>query len=246
MNVNYLSVTASQGPAAGSTLLNNLIEYWKLDESSGNFIGEVNANALVPDQVVQGVTGKITNAMECDNIGDSATMNYNSSLSYGTTDSITISFWIWLDTMPSTLGYTCTAFRVTNASGSSTAMRIQFPLDGAYYLFYIVDALANVYSVESSYGFITTGTWHHILCYKNSTTSKTYIDGVDRTSTTYSTPNNIKAFDELLNIGNYSVGSSVAIDGKMCEFAYWNRQLTVDEIAELYNSGNGKTYPFTS
>lgn len=246
MNINYLSVAASQGPPAGSSLLNNIIEYWRMDEASGNLIGEINSNELTVTGAIQNVDGKITKAIELDTNTDSATMSYNASLSYGTTDSITISFWVYFDILPQTAGYIYYGCRFTNTVSPSTALRIWFPNDGAYIAFGITDSSSTAYTVESSYGYITAGSWYHILCYKNSTTSKIYINGVDRTSTTYSTPNNIRDFNGILNIGNYSIGSSNGLDGKICEFAYWNRQLTTDEIAELYNSGNGKTYPFTS
>ena len=39
--------------------------------------------------------------------------------------------------------------------------------------------------------------------------------------------------------------TNTEIDVYMDEMALWNRELTSDEIAELYNSGSGKPYPFT-
>ena len=246
MNVNYLSVTASQGPAAGSTLLDNLIAYWNFDESSGSYTDEINSNVLVNSGVVQGNAGKISNGATFDTSSDDLSIAYNSSLEFGTTDSFTISFWLYLNNTPATAGRIFYACRFSMTSGYSRAIQVRFPTDGVYVVVDFYTSTGTNHTCESYYGKFTTGAWNHFVVYKNSSTTKTYINGVDWTSSAYSTPGNVLAFNQSLFIGNYDGSSTTAIDGAIDEFAYWNRQLTTDEIAELYNSGSGKTHPFNA
>jgi hypothetical protein len=97
--------------------------------------------------------------------------------------------------------------------------------------------------------------WIHIVATrKSSTGSKLYVNGVLKNSNTstinptydpvYQTPNMGSRY--ILNSSGSVVNSSVfAPDGtKMDGLSVWQKELTQSEITELYNSGNGKQYPF--
>jgi len=47
--------------------------------------------------------------------------------------------------------------------------------------------------------------------------------------------------DAAFNVGDYGGGP---MDGSLDEIGVWNRALSDEEVAQLYNGGNGLAYPF--
>lgn len=240
-NVTFNSLLSSK---TYSPLLSGLIGYWNFDEETGNYVDKVNSNALYASSVVQGGSGIIGNAVGFDTATDYLSINYNESLDWGTTDSYTVSFWAYLNNTPATAGRYFHIFRFSVSSGVAYALTMSMPTDGVYLRVQQYDTSNVRTDIESRYGKYTANAWVHFLVYKNSTTTRIYINGTDFTSGTPSTPNQLKQFNQTLFIGNYGSSNSGSIDGKLDEFCYWNRALTTDEIATLYNDGYGRTYPF--
>ncbi len=87
--------------------------------------------------------------------------------------------------------------------------------------------------------------WHnHIISYDFGATTNDpvwYIDGISQTVTEVVTPSGSASFaadDGTLTLGAYDDGSAEYWDGKMAEFAIWNRILSSDEATFI---GNGKS-----
>lgn len=87
--------------------------------------------------------------------------------------------------------------------------------------------------------------WQHIMVTRNENELKFYYDGVLRFSRsdfsrTYST-------SQYVRINGCIEYQKESINSYQEEIGFWNRALTEDEVAELYQQGiDGKTYPFTS
>ena len=96
---------------------------------------------------------------------------------------------------------------------------------------------------------LSTNTWYNIvITRKSSTGTKMYINGTLNVSNT-STQNPVYAPTNYATIGASNAGSYVnlaASGTKIDGLTIWNKELTVSEIASLYNAGNGTEYPFSS
>jgi len=82
--------------------------------------------------------------------------------------------------------------------------------------------------------------WHHVVVTKEGSSVKVYVDDTN----TYSGSYTYTIGDYNMYFGTWNYHSFR--DGKIDEIGLWSRALTSDEVTELYNSGAGFTYPFTS
>ena len=92
------------------------------------------------------------------------------------------------------------------------------------------------------------GQWYHIVVTrKASTGTKAYINGTLNVSNT-STINPNYATTQYSTIGATQYQPSTVTyyyNGKIDAISVWDKELSATEVASLYNSGNGKQYPFT-
>jgi len=87
---------------------------------------------------------------------------------------------------------------------------------------------------------LSASTWHHVAFTYTSGVTKVYLDGVVDGSTASQT-GNLKTGDEPIYLGvqNYDSTFYSWFDGLIDDVRILNRDLTVNEIAQIYNSGNG-------
>jgi len=78
------------------------------------------------------------------------------------------------------------------------------------------------------------GKWHHAAVTYNASTTKLYIDGKEKASTTAYTFN---TETNRIMIGQEIDGSGRAFDGQIDEFLIWNRSLSKNQILQLYEDG---------
>jgi hypothetical protein len=100
--------------------------------------------------------------------------------------------------------------------------------------------------IANNFGALSVGVWYHIVAWYDSGSSLCGIainDGTPNTaSTTGLGPGNETCGFAIGRPGDYTGNY---FDGVIDEVGFWKRALTPAERTELYNSGNGKTYPFT-
>jgi len=98
----------------------------------------------------------------------------------------------------------------------------------------------------------TTTSWQHIVLVQDGTAPKFYIDGVEKTITFSASADLTAWMNDATNIDNGMIGcSDWAGDGKlnffngiMDDFRYYQGvALTADQVAKIYNDGNGRTEP---
>lgn len=153
----------------------------------------------------------------------------NSSSSTGSASTATTS-----DNNP----FICSKF--AGASASNTARRFRVNYRGAssgLIQFTIGGTSANV--MEESVTAVGDGAWHHVACTRDVSSGLTsiYIDGISDASST------LVAGHSSYNTNDFAVGgpqagetgSGTAIDGKLCNFMFFNRLLSAGEVYSLYD-----------
>lgn len=230
---------------AGSTLLTDLKGYWKLTEASGStFDDSYGANNGTGVGTVAHSTG-----VEFDTQTDYLYVVGNSSLY--PTNSFSISLWFNLDTLPSTQARNMFLIRYVDSTYTwSYESFIAYDAEGPVerIVFYLKDDTGANIQAESPTALLSTGTLYNlILVNEVGTYPHIYLNNVDRTNyhPTNFTGTILQPDDDLFFGSPSSVGLTSTIDGIVRDVAIWNKVLTSDERAEVYNSGTPNPYPFS-
>lgn len=103
---------------------------------------------------------------------------------------------------------------------------------------------------------ISTNTWYHItFVLDRNDKLKMYLNGTLTSVNVFQGTNNLIPYSSTnfntnhpFRIGTFTDADNTTpialFNGSIDAFNVWNRVLTTTEITELYNSGNGKQYPF--
>src|SRR4051812_48830232 len=157
--------------AVGSTT--GLVGYWRLGEASGTTACDSKgANpGTYAGTVTLGQTGAIPGDSDKAALfgGTSASISVPARTSLDTGDTFSIEAW----TKRSTLG---TAQVIASKQGSAWTLALSTGNN-------VVLQQSGVNIVASTTTIADTTTWHHVVATKSGTTTKLYIDGVDRTGT---------------------------------------------------------------
>jgi hypothetical protein len=210
-------------PESVSTLLTGLTSYWKLDDSASNNIIDsvgVNGGVKVGTGITQGQVGKVGTSILFTGSGRYNCGN-NASLDVIGNNPCSVSFWL-------KTAVTSSFWGIINKG--TTHLDIGVNIDKVSF---VGVAFSDV---------INDGNWHHIVCIYDSTKLLVYTDSVVGASFAYSAGMHVTA-------DNFSIGGrtddSAPFLGTLDEVGFWNNKaLTQDEVDELYNSGNGISYPF--
>jgi hypothetical protein len=205
------------------SLLDGLVAYWKLDEGSGTRIDSAGSNNLTDNNTVGNATGKIGNAADFIRANSEYLAVALDKTNYTT---ISFSFWFYIDA-----DFPTTGIVSWSVAPNTTTPFLQLSLDSGTIRLY-VDADFRVTKA------IALNTWYHAVILYNGTAWKLYLNNV--LEGTYT-----GAYGSLPVITLFlGTGYNGYFDGKLDEFGIWNRALTASEIAILYNSGAGITFPF--
>lgn len=206
-------------------LFDNIISYWKLNESSGNAIDSLGTNTLTNSGVTY-TSAKINNGA----VFDGAITTYLEKTNVASVTAFSFSFWInvatWnavnaiIDKLPAGEGY--------RIWGGTTWSGILLTINGTNW----------------SYTWTpTTGVWYHFVWTYDSGTAKLYLNG---NTTPVDTKTGLTLTDNSTR--TLALGNRAAHDQKLTssldEVGYWSRALTTSDVTELYNSGNGTSFSF--
>lgn len=230
--LNNIGISLSSG-SAPSTLLDGLMGYWKLDETSGN----------ATDSSGNGYTGTSSNITytASGKIGRCFTFNgTTSNVALGNiikpTSSLSLSVW----TKDS--GQSSEKFIIGNTVYDTAwrGWRLTRYNDNAIGM--LMSGVSNYF--DQAYGSnYSNDTWHHTVFTWNGTTAYFYKDGIKSSAYNWSGTISYNATHNLRFGANESGGS--VYDGEIDEVGIWNRALTDTEASWLYNSNSGLTYPFS-
>ena len=218
-----------------STLLDGLVSYWPLDETSGTRVDAVGSNDLTDNNTVGYDTGVNGNAASFV----AANSEYLSSAAVLPMDSdFTVSGWINLHAFTGAHNFVS----MEGATGNTTLF--------SFWAF----TVSNVYLARFSNGDYvdTTGTpnetpvlneWTFFVLWSDG--AKGYLQINDHTPREAVLGARPTGAAPGFRIGTRAGYTDQFSTSDIDEVAIWNRVLTEDERTELYNSGAGKFYPFT-
>ena len=215
--------------------------YWKFDEVSGgpydDFFGSNNATCTnCPATVI----GKLGSGLDFDGTNDRVDIADDNSFDWSTTTSFTIEFWMRSSGCNCTTpvgGYTCNQVIVGRSATASGGWWIGVNCETGN-----VGKLRCYFANVDMYSNVTVANdvWHHVVFqYDNSAGQyRMYIDGsLDKSALALGAD---RAGTVPLQIGYFSTGFQYY--GMLDEFAVYNQTLTLSDIQNHYNSGNGQSY----
>jgi hypothetical protein len=221
-----------------STATSGMVAQYKMnDNAADHVIADSSGNALhgvsIAHTDTMTVAGKINTALEFDGAVDYGRVANNALLNFGTGDFAT-SFWM----KTTTAG---TMRLLTKSTESVVGWELYIGADLNYLSGYMGDSGGYTYTGFSSYtGNLRDGNWHHIVVnYDRDGNATPYIDGVAYTGVSISTRTGSINNTDDLGIGIYINFSVSKFTGSLDDIRLYNRLLTVQEIANLYNAGNG-------
>lgn len=219
------------------SLLTNIVAYYKLSDTSD---ATGNSNTLTNNNSVTFDAGLIGNAAD---LGSSNTNKFLSIASdFGINGgNITISLWVKLNAeiASSTWGF---AYMPANSPG--IAYGIVYEYNSGTRRIHIErvkfgGAGADIYTTVT----LGTSTWHHIVLTYDGTNLISYLDGI-ASSPSATSGTGVSTGTTEFDLGN--TVTSLYASTKIDEAGVWSRALSSTEVTQLYNSGVGLQYPFTT
>ncbi len=217
-------------------LIDNLVSYWKFDESSGNATDSVGSNTATATSVSY-VAAKINNGADMN--GSSSNLSIGTSALVPTTSgqAMSVSFWINSDTAS-----TASAYRQCFSFKYGMLFRYSWGDGGAAYGSAVYRTVSNSYATPNLS--LSASTWYHIVIVYDGTNLKLYVNG-SQSGSDIAVTAGVRYETGTNYIGASEAGSDF-YDGKIDEFGLWSRALTSGEVTQLYNGGTGLQYPFTT
>jgi hypothetical protein len=233
MNAN--EVDAATSVSGDTTLSQNLISYWQLDEESGERADAHGANDLTDNNTVGYATGIIGNGADCE-ASNSETLSISDGSQTGLdiTGDLSVSAWF----KPETVAETQLVSKWHHVSYTSYNTGL-----GPNGLSWINNADTSGYgytNYQPAYT-INTGTWYHLVTVYDADQGlvEFYING---TSVASSTGMDTSIADSAASFRLCARDNGGQYDGMIDEVAIWNKVLTASEVADLYNGGEGLPY----
>lgn len=220
-------------------LTTNLVNYWKLDESSGNASDSVGSLTLTNTSSATFGAALINNG----HVGNSSGF-FHDGTSYttlGTSSPFTFNAWIWMSTTPT--GANDYLLSVSDATNFL-----------AYSLYYREDGILRMRWERARDGVavdlaqvtttLSTSTWHMMTGTYSGSQLELFIDAVSQGTAAASGTGSSSSGSGVTIGGTYASTQPIRTNVKVDEVGIWTRQLSGSEITQLYNSGAGLAYPF--
>lgn len=220
-----------------NTLSNGLIEYWKMQESSGARVGSVQGISLNDVNTVASGTGIIGNA------GDFVAANNESLVTSGAdksnfsfpNQSYSIGFWMNADSNSASV--------LLSKFGVVGQRQYEIQIAPTLIRFNHVDASQAIKSVNRG-GAVNTGQWYFIVAVYDHDQQKAILYVDNETPTELSVTTGSATVDTAeLYIGSQN-GLALWFDGKIDQVFFYNRALLPSEVQQHYNGGLALDWPF--
>lgn len=218
-------------------LTTNLVSYWRMEGSSKDSLGANNGTDT--NIAYSAIYGKLFQGMSPTGTLTGTGIDVGNAAALRTTGDFTVSLWFNLQV---------NAQAGLFESGGQVASPYQnFTIwynSGQGILFRVRDNAGGL-PVNIVYTFSSTATWTHVVATMSGTTATLYINGTAQPTGTFTGTRN--SLTNNCNIGGgISDTSERIIQGYIDEVGFWSRALSSSEVTQLYNSGNGLSYPFNA
>ena len=233
-----VATSSYSGPGGGavSTLYDNLIAAWGLNEASGPDVYDYTTtyDGTAQNTPTFAQTGKVNDAISFAS-GSSEYIDFGTSFWDPGTSDMTVAGWVQFSTTSLNGG-------IVGNWGTPPYWYVRMHGDDRLYAvvnFNTPDA--NLETISNSA--LTIDTWYHFIYeLDRSGNASLYLNNVLQTDIDDISG---KAADNIANANNHQIGSignnpgGYYMDGILDAIQVWSRILTSDERAENYNSGNG-------
>ncbi len=238
-------------------LIDGLISYWKLDETTGTTATDEIGNASL--NFVNNPTwfspGKISNGI---NFGTSSTRYLEKTgVNSSNKNTYSLSAWIYLENEEADIKYIM-GMNSGALARNAGAAEVKIFLDNNNKLvamYHVINGGShNTPDVmqRTSGESISLNTWAHVVGVINNGDIQLYINGVNDTVNPVENgglTGTIQIAGGRITVGNARLfdgayNSTRWFRGKMDEVGLWDRPLRQKDISSLYNSGSGNQYPF--
>lgn len=236
-NIQAKKKTYKVAPAAAG-----LVSYWRLNETSGARADIFGVSNLSDNGGVTSASGIIGNAASFAK-ASSQSLSCVSNTSLTNLTSFTVAGWMYFDSIGGS-GVNNAFFSKWSSGGGGTNEFFLAYQPGSPGFAWFVTGTGGLASVVNNPG-ISTSIWYFVVADYDATTGLiglSFNGGEKSTaalSGTVQTASNDFYLGTIPGFGNYYM------DGRLDEVGFWRRSLSLQEIKYLYNSGRGRTYPFT-
>lgn len=233
------SLGAGGANAADSSLLTALVAYYALEEASGTRADATGrGNDLTPTNTPGNTSGKVGNGVALV----AASSHYlvrssTSDLECGNVD-FTLAFWMNFTTVINLMTVVC-----KDQTSVSRSYRVDY--NNSALRFFTFQSGGGVAGQIAPAFTPATGTWYFVCAWQDVTANTVNLqidNGSVNTATRTATPGTTAAD---FTVGKGASASAQYFNGIVDEIGLWKRVLTSTERTTLYNSGAGRTYPFT-
>jgi hypothetical protein len=222
------------GGTPASPLLTGLLSYWKLDEEGGNRLDTVGTRHMIPSGAVGYAPGKLGNCVTFSGAENTylTTAADASLLAVNWAGGFTFAGWFYIPTAFTNI------FSVLSRDYDVCSLAVTALTS---VMFRVYDAVSGMSTATVNPG-LQVDTWNFAAARYNPNTKKSELSvnggawAVGNALT--NTPMNTS---DYLDIGRW--GSAFGAS-RVDSVGLWGRYLSNDEVAELYNSGNGLEHPF--
>jgi hypothetical protein len=218
----------------------NLMAYWKMDETSGTRYDSHAVNHLTDNNTVGYGTGKINNAanfvyanVEYFTIAD------NADLSTGDID-FTISMWVNLANI------TSTHYLMSRLETSRYEYRLSYQVTQHQFRWIVYhNGGSTPYALidAANFGTPITNTWAFIVAWHDAVSDQI---GISVNNGVANTASSIGIVISNTAATTYIGHPGLPMAGMIDEVGFWKRKLTDAEITCLYGGGSPPAYPLTS
>ena len=221
--------------ASGTSLDTSIFAVYNADGDANDSKG-TNHGTLVNGATFS--TGKIGQAFQFDGTNDYLKLP-NNSLNF--IDDFSVGFWMKLGSLNQT------SYIIDSAgfSGIGTTGWVLNLTSGN--LNFTIHNNNNASSIGANYVLTSTSVWYHIVITSKSGYNAIYINNsLIMSNTSTMRPNYVASPYSIPYIGVFKTANTQFFNGNIDGLNFWNKSLTVDEVTQLYNSGNGAQYPYSS
>ena len=218
-------------------LITGLVGAWEMDEASGQALDSHGSNPLTDVNTV-GSNGSGWRDFESDNVESFSHID-NADLSTGDID-----FSVAADVQLESKGNDRAI--AMKWDGSGTEWILWFDNAGNFgtadrFSFVIHNGVTVVAVTANNFGSPALGTPYHIVARVNAATKGISITVNNGTPNTNTYSSHVFDTNSAFNVGSDGAGSTLW-DGLMRRLRFWKKNLTDDEVTQLYNGGAGMSY----
>jgi len=170
-------------------------------------------------------------------LGDYARVPYSSSLSVSGLNTLTISSWIYLDSISIANGQNIFCLKTLGATYWSALLRID---SGNDLVFYTKNTSGTTFESATNSNLVAS-TWYHVVAVLDATEMRIYLNGSEMTTASDTFSGTLLPFDDYVYIGTGSSSSVSYMRGITDEPTIWGRVLTEGEITTL---AGATSYPY--